>query len=135
MKRGIYLKRTVFCLLFFLVLCSAGMLILTACGNDGIVGRWELTECIVNGEALTDMNPCEFLFYEDSTGEKKISGETEFTFSYSYDGTTCILYNIIYADGTPDESGTYSEMNIKGNRMIIDAYENGVDEHVIFQRK
>ena len=135
MKRGIYLKRNIFCLLFFLVFCSAGMLLLTACGNDGIVGTWELTECIVNGEPLTEMNPCEFLFYEDSTGEKKISGETEFSFSYSYDGTTCILYNIIYADGTPDESGTYSEMNIKGNRMIIDAYENGVDEHVIFQRK
>ena len=129
------MKRNVFCLLFLFVVFSAGTFLLTACGNDSIVGTWELTQCVINGEPLADMNPCEFLFYEDNTGEKKISGETEFSFSYSYDGTTCILYNIMYADGTPDESGTFSEMTIKGSTMTISAYENGEEELVTLKRK
>jgi hypothetical protein len=99
-----------------------------------IIGTWKITECIVNGEALTDMNDCFFYFYEDNTGKKVILDELQFTYEYSYDGVTCVLYNITYDDGTV-EAGSYSEMQVKGDTMTITANESGVTEVVTLKRQ
>ncbi|MBR5871611.1 MAG: hypothetical protein IKZ09_11310 [Clostridia bacterium] len=114
------------------LLCTVGFL---GCrGTDSIVGTWKITECIVNGEALTDMNDCYFYFYEDNTGKKVILDELQFTYSYSYDGVTCVLFNITYDDGTV-EAGTYAEMQVKGDIMTVSASENGITEEVTLQRQ
>ncbi len=102
--------------------------------NDDLIGTWKITECIVNGEPLVDMNDCYFYFYEDNTGKKVILDELQFTYEYSFDGVTCVLYNITYDDGTV-EAGTYSEMQVKGDTMTVNANENGVTEHVTLTRQ
>ncbi len=114
-------------LLLFFTVC------LFACGDNSIVGTWKITECIVDGEPLIDMNDCFFYFHEDGTGRKVILEEEQFTYSYSYDGTTCVLFNITYDDGTV-EGGTYAEMTVKGDHMYISATENGVTELVTLTR-
>ena len=119
--------------LFLIVLCI-GML--TSCKEEkspSISGTWKITECIVNGETLTDMNDCFFYFYEDNTGKKVILDELQFTFSYSFDGRSCILFNITYDDGETD-AGTYAEMTVKGDTMSVYAFEDGVEETVTLTR-
>ena len=102
-------------------------------GPASIIGTWKITECIVNGEALTDMNDCFFYFYEDNTGKKVILDELQFNFSYSFDGSSCILFNITYDDGEV-EAGTYAEMTVKGDTMSVYALEDGVEEIVTLTR-
>ena len=114
--------------LFFLPSCSDNS------DRTDIVGTWKITECTVNGEPLVDMNDCYFYFYEDNTGKKVILDELQFTYEYSYDGVTCVLYNITYDDGTV-EAGTYSEMQVKGNTMTVTATENGMTEVVTLKRQ
>ena len=110
------------------------LLLLPSCSDSqSIVGTWKITECTVNGEPLVDMNDCYFYFYEDNTGKKVILEELQFTYEYSYDGVTCVLYNITYDDGTV-EAGTYAEMQVKGDTMTVTATENGVTEVVVLQR-
>ena len=122
---------TLLCALVCLVLLLTG---LPSCSGDGeITGTWKITECIVGGEALTDMNDCYFYFYNDETGKKVILDEEQFTFSYSYDGVTCVLFNITYDDGEV-EAGTYAEMQVRGDKMYISATENGVEELVTLER-
>ena len=118
------------------LLCLTLMLCLIGCNStdSNIVGTWKITECTVDGEPLVDMNDCYFYFYEDNTGKKVILDELQFTYEYSYDGVTCVLYNITYDDGTV-EAGTYSEMKVKGDTMTITATENGVTEVVILERQ
>ncbi len=124
-------KRVLTVLMLFSVLLLS--LCFPGCTDNSIVGTWQITECIVDGEALTDMNDCFFYFYEDGTGKKVILEEEQFTYSYSYDGNTCVLFNITYDDGTV-EGGTYAEMVVKGSHMYISAYENGVEELVTLTR-
>ena len=126
------MKRIVLFLIACL-LCTVGFL---GCEKpaDSIIGTWKITECIVNGEPLVDMNDCYFYFYEDNTGKKVILEELQFTYEYSFDGVTCILYNITYDDGTV-EAGTYSEMQVKGDTMTVSANENGVTEQVTLKRQ
>ena len=117
------------------ILCTLLLLLLPSCSeNTGITGTWKITKCIVNGEPLTDMNDCYFYFYEDNTGKKVILDELQFTYQYSYDGMTCVLFNITYDDGTV-EAGTYAEMQVKGNTMTVSATENGVTEIVTLKRQ
>ena len=131
MKECSTLKK-ILILILTCLLCTVGFL---GCrGTDSIVGTWKITECIVNGEALTDMNDCYFYFYEDNTGKKVILDELQFTYSYSYDGVTCVLFNITYDDGTV-EAGTYAEMQVKGDIMTVSASENGITEEVTLQRQ
>ena len=117
-------------------LCTLLLLLLPSCSDsaDSITGTWKITKCIVNGEMLTDMNDCYFYFYEDNTGKKVILDELQFTYQYSYDGMTCVLFNITYDDGTV-EAGTYAEMQVKGNTMTVSATENGVTEIVTLKRQ
>ena len=128
------MKRIVLFLLACL-LCAIGTVGFLGCENrtGNIVGTWKITECIVNGEPLVDMNDCYFYFYDDNTGKKVILDELQFTYEYSFDGVTCVLYNITYDDGTV-EAGTYSEMQVKGDTMTINAFENGVTEQVTLKR-
>ena len=126
------MKRIVLFLLIC-IFCAVGFLGCEAKTGD-IVGTWKITECIVNGEPLVDMNDCYFYFYEDHTGKKVILDELQFTYEYSFDGVTCILYNITYDDGTV-EAGTYSEMQVKGDTMTVSANENGISEHVTLKRQ
>ena len=122
-------------LAFLLIMLCPVFMLLTSCSdNQSIVGTWKITECTVNGEPLVDMNDCYFYFYEDNTGKKVILEELQFTYEYSYDGVTCVLYNITYDDGTV-EAGTYSEMQVKGDTMTVTATENGVTEVVVLQRQ
>ncbi len=116
------------------VLFCAACLVGCQSTETSIVGTWKITECTVNGEPLVDMNDCYFYFYEDNTGKKVILDELQFTYEYSYDGTTCVLYNITYDDGTVD-AGTYSEMQVKGDTMTVQATENGVSEIVTLKRQ
>ncbi|MBQ7982467.1 MAG: hypothetical protein IJ302_02775 [Clostridia bacterium] len=122
--------------LLLLVLLSVLSCVLLSCGEDSgsIVGTWKITECIVDGEPLIDMNDCYFYFYEDNTGKKVILDELQFTFSYSYDGVTCVLFNLTYDDGEV-EAGTYAELTVKGDTMSITATENGVTEEVTLRRQ
>ena len=119
-----------------IMLCLLYALCLLGCdsGSSDIVGTWKITECTVNGEPLVDMNDCYFYFYEDNTGKKVILEELQFTYEYSYDGVTCVLFNITYDDGTV-EAGTYSEMQVKGDTMTVTANENGVTEVVTLKRQ
>ena len=121
--------------LIFMLTCLLCTVCLLGCGkkSDSIVGTWQITECIVNGEALVDMNDCFFYFYEDNTGKKVILDELQFTYSYSYDGVTCVLFNITYDDGTV-EAGTYAEMQVKGDTMTVSANEDGITEVVTLKR-
>ena len=122
-------------LAFLLILLCPVFMLLTSCSdNQSIVGTWKITECTVNGEPLVDMNDCYFYFYEDNTGKKVILEELQFTYEYSYDGVTCVLFNITYDDGTV-EAGTYSEMQVKGDTMTVTANENGVTEVVVLKRQ
>ena len=123
------------------IVLSLLLLLLPSCsesadidGSTDIVGTWKITECTVNGEPLVDMNDCYFYFYEDNTGKKVILEELQFTYEYSYDGVTCVLFNITYDDGTV-EAGTYSEMQVKGDTMTVTANENGVTEIVTLKRQ
>ena len=122
-------------ILLFLTVCMLFAACLSGCGdiNSTIVGTWKITECIVDGEPLLDMNDCYFYFYEDNTGKKVILDELQFTYEYNYDGVTCVLYNITYDDGTV-EAGTYSEMQVDGDTMTIQATENGITETVTLKR-
>ena len=126
------MKRWILCLLIclFCLPCFLG------CEESGgsIVGTWKITECIVNGEPLVDMNDCYFYFYEDNTGKKVILDEEQFTYEYSYDGVTCVLFNLTYDDGSV-EAGTYAEMQVKGNTMTVSATENGFTEVVTLKRQ
>ena len=122
-------------LAFLLIMLCPVFMLLTSCSdNQSIVGTWKITECTVNGEPLVDMNDCYFYFYEDNTGKKVILEELQFTYEYSYDGVTCVLFNITYDDGTV-EAGTYSEMQVKGDTMTVTANENGVTEVVVLKRQ
>ncbi len=126
------MKKLFAAVVLLLLLCVSAVL-LSACSENSIIGTWKITECIVDGEALTDMNDCFFYFYEDGTGKKVILDEEQFTYTYSYDGTTCVLFNITYDDGTV-EGGTYAEMTVKGDRIYISAFEDGVEELVTLTR-
>lgn len=123
-------------ILLFLTVCMLFAACLSGCGdtNSTIVGTWKITECIVDGEPLFDMNDCYFYFYEDNTGKKVILDELQFTYEYNYDGVTCVLYNITYDDGTV-EAGTYSEMQVDGDTMTVQATENGITETVTLKRQ
>lgn len=122
-------------LAFLLILLCLIFLVLPSCSDSqSIVGTWKITECTVDGEPLVDMNDCYFYFYEDNTGKKVILEELQFTYEYSYDGVTCVLFNITYDDGTV-EAGTYSEMQVKGDTMTVTANENGVTEVVVLKRQ
>lgn len=114
-------------LLLFLPACSSGE-------DAGIVGSWKITKCVVNGETLKDINECIFYFNDDGTGRKVVLGEEEFSFSYSFDGVSCVLYNIVYSDGEQDD-GVFGEMTVAGNKMTISAYENGSSEIVTLKRQ
>ena len=120
--------------ILLIMLCPVFMLLTSCSDNQSIVGTWKITECTVNGEPLVDMNDCYFYFYEDNTGKKVILEELQFTYEYSYDGVTCVLFNITYDDGTV-EAGTYSEMQVKGDTMTVTANENGVTEVVVLKRQ
>lgn len=120
--------------ILLLLLCFIFLFLPSCTDSQSITGTWKITECIVNGEPLADMNDCYFYFYEDNTGKKVILDELQFTYQYSYDGTTCVLYNITYEDGTV-EAGTYAEMAVKGNTMTVNATENGVTEIVTLKRQ
>lgn len=120
--------------ILLIMLCPVFMLLTSCSDNQSIVGTWKITECTVNGEPLVDMNDCYFYFYEDNTGKKVILEELQFTYEYSYDGVTCVLFNITYDDGTV-EAGTYSEMQVKGDTMTVNANENGVTEVVMLKRQ
>ncbi|MBQ7298794.1 MAG: hypothetical protein IJW77_03030 [Clostridia bacterium] len=120
--------------ILLIMLCPVFMLLTSCSDNQSIVGTWKITECTVNGEPLVDMNDCYFYFYEDNTGKKVILEELQFTYEYSYDGVTCVLFNITYDDGTV-EAGTYSEMQVKGDTMTVTANENGVTEVVMLKRQ
>ncbi len=120
--------------ILLILLCPVFMLLTSCSDNQSIVGTWKITECTVNGEPLVDMNDCYFYFYEDNTGKKVILEELQFTYEYSYDGVTCVLFNITYDDGTV-EAGTYSEMQVKGDTMTVTANENGVTEVVVLKRQ
>ena len=111
-------------------------LLISSCSSreSGIVGSWKITRCIVDGVELEDLNECIFLFREDGTGVKTILGEEEFSFSYSYDGTSCILFNLIYPDGET-ESGSYAEIKVRGNTMTVSATEDGSVETVTLKRQ
>ena len=130
-------KKAFFCA-GLLCLCLCVSMLLSGCGEDaegdGIVGTWKIVECIVDGEPLQDMNDCWFHFYEDGTGEKYILEELQFTYSYSYDESTCVLYNLTFPDGET-EAGTYAEMTIKGNTMTVNAVEDGVEEIITLRRQ
>lgn len=117
-----------------ILLCFVFLFLPSCSDSQSIVGTWKITECVVNGEPLVDMNDCYFYFYEDNTGKKVILDELQFTYEYSYDGVTCVLYNITYDDGTV-EAGAYSEMQVKGNTMTIQATENGITETVTLKRQ
>lgn len=119
--------------ILILFLCFVFLFLPSCSDSQSIVGTWKITECTVNGEPLVDMNDCYFYFYEDNTGKKVILEELQFTYEYSYDGVTCVLYNITYDDGTV-EAGTYAEMQVKGDTMTVTATENGVTEVVVLQR-
>ena len=131
-KGCLILKRIIISIL----LCLLFALCLLGCdsGGSSIIGTWKITECTVDGEPLVDMNDCYFYFYEDNTGKKVILDELQFTYEYSYDGVTCVLYNITYDDGTV-EAGSYSEMQVKGDTMTITANESGVTEVVTLKRQ
>jgi len=120
--------------ILILFLCFVFLFLPSCSDSQSIVGTWKITECTVNGEPLVDMNDCYFYFYEDNTGKKVILEELQFTYEYSYDGVTCVLYNITYDDGTV-EAGTYAEMQVKGDTMTVTATENGVTEVVVLQRQ
>ena len=120
--------------ILLIMLCPVFMLLTSCSDNQSIVGTWKITECTVNGEPLVDMNDCYFYFYEDNTGKKVILEELQFTYEYSYDGVTCVLFNITYDDGTV-EAGTYSEMQVKGDTMTVTANENGITEVVVLNRQ
>ncbi|MBE6659537.1 MAG: hypothetical protein E7604_13985 [Ruminococcaceae bacterium] len=117
-----------------ILLCFVFLFLPSCSDSQSIVGTWKITECVVNGEPLVDMNDCYFYFYEDNTGKKVILDELQFTYEYSYDGVTCVLYNITYDDGTV-EAGVYSEMQVKGNTMTVQATENGITETVTLKRQ
>lgn len=119
-------------LLTFLLALS--LLVSCASSEDGIVGTWKITKCVVNGEALVDINDCFFTFSDDGTGRKTILDEEQFTFSYSYKDGNCILYNITYPDGEV-ETGTYAEMTVKGDTMTVSAYEDGDTEEILLKRQ
>lgn len=119
--------------ILILFLCFVFLFLPSCSDSQSIVGTWKITEYTVNGEPLVDMNDCYFYFYEDNTGKKVILEELQFTYEYSYDGVTCVLYNITYDDGTV-EAGTYAEMQVKGDTMTVTATENGVTEVVVLQR-
>lgn len=126
------MKRFLLCLL--IVLFSAVLFVGCGSTDSNIVGTWKITECIVDGESLVDINDCYFYFYEDNTGKKVILDELQFTYEYNYDGVTCVLYNITYDDGTV-EAGAYSEMQVKGDTMTVQATEDGVEEVVTLKRQ
>lgn len=120
--------------ILLILLCPVFLFLSSCTDNQSIVGTWKIAECTVNGEPLVDMNDCYFYFYEDNTGKKVILEELQFTYEYSYDGVTCVLFNITYDDGTV-EAGTYSEMQVKGDTMTVTANENGVTEVVVLKRQ
>ena len=128
------MKKYLSFLLILLSLLFALCLLGCDSGGSSIIGTWKITECTVDGEPLVDMNDCYFYFYEDNTGKKVILDELQFTYEYSYDGVTCVLYNITYDDGTV-EAGSYSEMQVKGDTMTITANESGVTEVVTLNRQ
>ena len=128
------MKKCITLLLLALLLVLSGMLLSCGENSGSIVGTWKITECIVDGEPLVDMNDCYFYFYEDNTGKKVILDELQFTFSYSYDGVTCVLFNLTYDDGEV-EAGTYGELTVKGDIMTVVASENGVTEEVTLRRQ
>lgn len=128
------MKKKTFAVCICMMLLLPYILFLPACSGDGsIVGTWKITECIINGQPLTDMNDCFFYFYEDGTGKKVILEEEQFAFSYSYDGVTCVMFNIVYPDGEI-EAGTYAEMEVHGNQIHLTANENGNEESVTMKR-
>ncbi len=124
--------------LLLTLLCLLSAVLFSACEEESapedIVGTWKIVECIVDGEALTDMDDCFFYFREDGTGEKVIEEEHQFSYQYTYDGKTCVLFNITYEDGET-EGGTYAEMKVKGDKMTVRATEDGVEERVTLKRQ
>ena len=124
-------QQKILCLISAVLFC---LLSLAACtASASITGVWKITECIVDGKALVDMNDCYFYFYEDGTGKKVILDEEQFRFSYSYDGNTCVLFNITYDDGET-EAGTYAEMRVHGDTMQVSAVEDGIEELITLKR-
>ena len=109
--------------------------LLLSCGKTvSLVGEWEMESCELNGKPLTGMDPCIFRFREDGTGEKEISGEIQLTFSYSYDGNTCILYSVRYADGET-QAGSCGTVKVLGSdRISIRATENDTEEVITLKR-
>ncbi len=125
------MKRIMEFLLIFCISCT-----MCSCSTEsrGIVGTWKITECIIDGEPLADLNECFFIFEEDHTGKKIVLSEEEFSFSYSFDGSSCILYNLVYPDGTID-AGSYAEMTVTGDTMTVQAVEDGIREQVLLKRQ
>ena len=122
--------RIILSVLLLLLLCLPGC----AQSNTNIVGTWKIVESHIDGEPLVDMNDCYFYFEENNKGRKVISDELQFTFEYSYDGTTCVLYNMTYEDGTV-EAGIAARMTVRGNKMTIIAVEDGITEKIILKRQ
>ena len=122
--------RIILSVILLLLLCLPGC----AKSDTNIVGTWKFVECRIDGELLVDMNDCFFYFEENNKGRKVILDELQFTFEYSYDGTTCVLYNITYEDGTV-EAGIAAQMTVRGDKMTVVAVEDGVTEKIILKRQ
>ncbi|MBO4229973.1 MAG: hypothetical protein J5938_06465 [Clostridia bacterium] len=111
-------------------------LFLFSCGKSfSLVGEWEMESCELNGKPLSEMDPCIFRFWEDGTGEKEILGEIQLTFSYSYDGNTCVLFGIRYADGETDAGSCGDVTVLDRDRISIRATENDTVEVITLKRK
>ena len=106
------MKRT---LVTIALLCVCSLMLLTACGKKGIVGKWE-----------SEMGGYVYTFNEDGTGNYAYGeSKMEFTYKTTEDGKLSILY-------TGNTAAFETTYTIDGNTLNI---KDSFDNDTIYKRK